>query len=58
MREHGLLALKVTLTTDAESVCKSITGRDLKAPAEKALLGHVWWLGELIQIGVIIQRMV
>jgi hypothetical protein len=53
VRESGGLALKVTLTTDAEGVYKSLTGYDLKAPAEKTLLGHIWWLRELIKIGVI-----
>jgi hypothetical protein len=53
IKEKGGLALKVTLTMDAESVYKSITSRDLKAPAEKTLLGHVWWLRDLIRIGII-----
>jgi len=53
IREEGGLALKVTLTMDAESVYKSVISRDMKAPTEKTLLGHVWWLRELLQIGVI-----
>jgi len=53
IREEGGLALKVTLTMDAESVYKSVISRDMKAPTEKTLLGHVVWLRELLQIGVI-----
>ena len=49
-REEGGLALKVILTTDAESVFKSITSRDLKTPAEKTLLGHIAWIRELLQL--------
>ena len=52
-REHGGLELKVTLTTDAESVYKSLTCRDLKTPAEKTLLGQVMWIRELLQLGLI-----
>ena len=52
-REEGGLALKVTLTIDAESVYKSLTSRDLKTPAEKTLLGHVSWIRELLQNGLI-----
>ena len=43
-REQGGLKLTIILTTDAESVYKSLTSRDLKAPAEKTLLGHVSWI--------------
>ena len=53
IREEGGLNLKVTLTMDAESVYKSVISRDMKAPTEKTLLGHVVWLRELLQIGVI-----
>ena len=52
-REEGGLALKVFLTTDAESVFKSLTSRDLKTPAEKTLLGHVCWIRELLQLQLI-----
>ena len=52
-REEGGLALKVILTTDAESVFKSLTSRDLKTPAEKTLLGHVCWIRELLQLQLI-----
>ena len=41
-REKGDLPLTVILTIDAESVYKSLISRDLKTPAEKTLLGHVW----------------
>ena len=53
VREQGGVCLKITLTTDAESVYKSLTSRDLKVPAEKTLLGHVKWIRELLQLGII-----
>ena len=53
VRECGGLCLYVTLTTEAESVYKSLTSRDLKVPAEKTLLGHVSWVRELMQLGLI-----
>lgn len=52
-REEGGLALKVVLTIDAESVYKSLTSRDLKTPAERTLLGHVCFIRELLQLGLI-----
>ena len=53
VKERGGLALLITLTTDAESVYKSLTSRDLKVPTEKTLLGHVKWIRELLQLGLI-----
>jgi hypothetical protein len=53
LREHGGLAIKVTLTIDAESVYKSLTSRDLKVPTEKTLLGHVSWVRELLAAGIV-----
>jgi hypothetical protein len=53
VRENGNISIKVTLTTDAESVYKSLTSRDLKTPAEKTLLGHVCWLRELMRLELI-----
>jgi hypothetical protein len=52
-REEGGLKLQVNMTTDAESVYKSLTSRDLKAPTEKTLLGHVCWIRELLQLRLI-----
>ena len=43
----------VALAIDAEGVYKSLTSRDLKTPAEKTLLGHVAWIREMIQKGII-----
>ena len=51
--ETGSLTIKVTLTTDAESVYKSLTSRDMKVPTEKTLLGHVAWVRELVISGVV-----
>ena len=53
VREHGGLCFKITLTTDAESVYKSLTSRDLKVHAEKTLLGHVKRIRELLELGII-----
>jgi len=52
-REEGGLPIKVTLTTDAESVYKSLTSRDMKTPTERTLLGHICWIRELLQLGLI-----
>ena len=51
--ESGVLgndepSLTVTLATDAESVYKSLSSRDMKVPTEKTLLGHVSWLRALL----------
>ena len=48
-REHGNLELDVTLTLDAEGVYNLLVNRDLAAPAEKTLLGHVAWIRELLR---------
>ena len=52
-REQGGLKIKVVLTTDAESVFKSLTSKDMKIPSEKTLLGHIYWLRELLQLRLI-----
>ena len=52
-REVGNLEFDVILAIDAEGVYKSLTSRDLKTPAEKTLLGHVAWIREMIQKGII-----
>ena len=53
LRELGGLCISVVLTIDAESVYKSLTSRDLKVPTEKTLLGHVSWLRECLDLGII-----
>ena len=53
IREKGGMCLKVVLTTDAESVYKSLISRDLRTPTEKTLLGHVSWIREMLQLGVV-----
>ena len=55
IREYGGIKFTVTLTTDAESVYKSLTSKDLKVPTEKTLLGHVSWVREMLECGVIKQ---
>jgi len=52
-REQGGLKVRVTLTTDAESVFRSLSSRDCKTPAEKTLLGHVMYLRELLMLGLV-----
>ena len=52
-REIGGMHLKVVVTLDAESVYKSLTSRDLKVPTERTLLGHVSWIRELLQLGIL-----
>ena len=53
VREHGGLKIEVTLTTDAESVFKSLTSRDVKIPTEKSLLGHIVWIREMLSSGIV-----
>ncbi len=47
--EDGL-ALKATMTTDADTVFKSTTSRDLKIPAGKTVLVHIALIRELLQL--------
>ena len=51
--ERGGLQLTVTLTTDADSIYKSLSSKDLKCPTEKTLMGHVAWLRQLLDRGLI-----
>ena len=51
--ESGNLSVHVYLNIDAESVYKFITSKELKTPAEKTLLGHVMYLREKLEKGVI-----
>ena len=53
VREEGGLKIRTTLTTDAESLYKSLSSRDLKTPTEKTLLGHVSWIREMMQNGIV-----
>eukprot|EP00959_Pyramimonas_sp_CCMP1952_P320472 6706519-Pyramimonas_sp.AAC.1 len=53
MREVGGLAINVSLTIDAESVYKALSSKDLKIPTERALLGHISWIRELMDIGIV-----
>eukprot|EP00974_Lingulodinium_polyedra_P001467 138200-Lingulodinium_polyedra.AAC.1 len=53
VRERGGILLEVTLTIEAESVYKPITSRDLIPPTEKNLLGHLSWIRELLDVGVL-----
>ena len=53
LREHGGMSWTISLTIDAESVYKSLTSADLKIPTEPTLLGHIAWIRELLQIGIV-----
>ena len=53
LREAGGLCIKVSLTIDAESVYKSLSSKDLKIPTERTLLGHISWIRELMDIGIV-----
>ena len=53
IRDNSGLCLKTPLTTDAESVYKSLTSRDFKAPTEKTLPGRIAWIREMLHIGVL-----
>ena len=53
IRELGGLKLYVSITVDAESVYKSLVSTDLKTPTEKTLLGHISWIRELLELGII-----
>ena len=51
--EIGGLDIKVTLTIDAESVFKSFSGKDLKKPTECTLLGHISWIRQMMERGIV-----
>ena len=53
IREVGGLCIHITLTTDAERVYKSLASRDLKIPTERILLGHIAWIRQMIELGII-----
>jgi hypothetical protein len=53
VREMGGLCIKVSLTIDAESVYKSLSSKDLKIPTERTLLGHISWIRELMEVGIV-----
>merc|ERR1712086_30635 len=51
--EIGGLSIKVTLTIDAESVFKSLSSKDLKKPTECTLLGHISWIRQMMERGIV-----
>ena len=52
-RHEANLRYRAILTTDAESMYKSLTSREQKTPAEHTLLGHVSMLREMLRIGLL-----
>ena len=53
MLEIGGLSISVTLTIDAESVFKSLPSKDLKKPTECTLLGHISWIRQMTDRGIV-----
>ena len=51
--EIGGLCIKVTVTVDAESVCKSLSSKDLQKPTECTLLGHISWIRQMMDRGIV-----
>eukprot|EP00959_Pyramimonas_sp_CCMP1952_P361314 7567075-Pyramimonas_sp.AAC.1 len=51
--ELGGLSTKVTLTNDAESVFKSWSSKDLKEPTGCILLGHISWIRQMMERGIV-----
>ena len=41
------------LSIDAMSVYQAVTASHLKPPSEKSLAGHIFWLRELLDLGII-----
>ena len=50
--EYGGNFLKVYLTIDAGSVLKTLSSNDVKTPAESTLLGHITWLRQFMERGI------
>ena len=53
MRVKGGYSLAMTLQDSARSVCATLTTTYIKALAEKSLLSHVQFIGELLDPGVL-----
>jgi len=51
--EIGGLRIKVMLTIDAEYVFKSLSIKDLKKPTECTLLGHISWIRQMMERGIV-----
>ena len=54
LREEGGLAFKMWLCIDAMSVLAAMSAEAVRAPAEESLVGHVLWLRELADRGILI----
>eukprot|EP00959_Pyramimonas_sp_CCMP1952_P082563 1725124-Pyramimonas_sp.AAC.1 len=46
--ELGGLSVKAILTTGAASVFQYLPSKDLKKPTECTLLGHISWIGQMM----------
>ena len=53
LREEGGLAFHMWLCIDAMSVLAAMTAEAVRTPAEKSLVGHVLWLRELADRGIL-----
>jgi hypothetical protein len=53
LREEGGLCFRTTLTVDAMSLFTAIAAATVRVPTEKSLAGHLFWLRELLDNGVL-----
>ncbi len=53
IREEGGLCFRTTLTVDAMSLFAAISIATVRIPSEKSLAGHLLWLRELIDLGLL-----
>ena len=53
LREEGGLAFKMWLCIDAMSVLAAMSAEPVRAPAEKSLVGHLLWLREFADRGIL-----
>ena len=53
LREEGGLAFSIWVCIDAMSVLAAVSAEAVRAPTEKSLMGHVLWLRELADRGVL-----
>ena len=53
LRDEGGLAFELWLAIDAMSVLAALSAEAIRAPAEKSLMGHLLWLRELADHGVL-----
>lgn len=55
LREEGGLCFRTTLTIDAMSLFAAVSQAIVRVPSEKSLAGHLFWLRELLDRGLLSQ---